>query len=416
MEGMQNILPVLCFLAGFGLAWLIWRGRIAARVADLQARLETERTGTAEKLALLEETRQKLSGAFAALSADALARNNQAFLELAHATLAKTQATARGDLELRQQAIAEMVTPVRESLDKVDHKIQELEKVRAGAYSALNEQVRSLIETQSQLRGETGKLVNALRSPSARGRWGEIQLRRVVEMAGMLEHCDFSSQATLFGEDGRLRPDLVVQLPAGKTIVVDAKTPLDGYLQAIEAQDEPTRKARLADHARQVRGHMTSLGRKSYWEQFDQAPEFAVLFLPGECFFSAALESDPTLIEIGVEQNIILATPTTLIALLRAVAYGWRQEKLAQNAAEISALGKDLFKRLSDMGEHFNKVGLNLGRAVEAYNSAVGSLESRVMVSARRFAELKTAPLGVEIATLEPVEKNVRGLQSDILQ
>jgi DNA recombination protein RmuC len=413
---MQNILPVVCFLAGFGLAWLIWRGRIAARVADLQARLETERTATAEKLALLEETRQKLSGAFAALSADALARNNQAFLELANATLAKTQATARGDLELRQQAIAEMVTPVRESLDKVDHKIQELEKARAGAYSALNEQVRSLIETQSQLRGETGKLVNALRSPSARGRWGEIQLRRVVEMAGMLEHCDFSSQTTLFGEDGRLRPDLVVQLPAGKTIVVDAKTPLDGYLQAIEAQDEPTRKARLADHARQVRGHMTSLGRKSYWEQFDQAPEFAVLFLPGECFFSAALESDPTLIETGVEQNIILATPTTLIALLRAVAYGWRQEKLAQNAAEISALGKDLFKRLSDMGEHFNKVGLNLGRAVEAYNSAVGSLESRVMVSARRFAELKTAPLGVEIATLEPVEKNVRGLQSDVLQ
>ena len=413
---MQNILPVLCFLAGFGLAWIIWRGRITAREADLNARLETERVATAEKLALLEETKQKFADAFAALSADALARNNQAFLELANATLAKTQETARGDLELRQQAIAEMVTPVRESLDKVDHKIQELEKDRAGAYSALNEQVRNLIETQTQLRGETGKLVTALRSPAARGRWGEIQLRRVVEMAGMLEHCDFSSQTTLFGEDGRLRPDLVVKLPAGKTIVVDAKTPLDGYLQAIEAHDDATRKARLADHARQVRGHMTALGRKSYWEQFDQAPEFAVLFLPGECFFSAALESDPTLIEIGVEQNIILATPTTLIALLRAVAYGWRQERLAQNAAEISALGKDLFKRLSDMGEHFSRVGLNLGRAVEAYNSAVGSLESRVMVSARRFAELKTAPMGVEIAALEPVEKNVRSLQGEPLQ
>jgi DNA recombination protein RmuC len=416
MEAMQNILPVLCFLAGFSLAWLIWRGRIAVREADLKARLETERSAAAEKLALLEDTRQKLAGSFAALSADALARNNHAFLELANATLARTQQAARGDLELRQQAIAEIVAPVRDSLDKVDHKIQELEKARAGAYAALHEQVRSLTETQAQLRGETGKLVTALRSPSARGRWGEVQLRRVAEMAGMLEHCDFSSQATVFGEDGRLRPDLVVKLPAGKTIVVDAKTPLDGYLQAVDAADEATRKARLADHARQVRFHMTSLGRKSYWEQFDQAPEFAVLFLPGECFFSAALESDPALIEAGVEQNIILATPTTLIALLRAVAYGWRQEKLAQNAAEISALGKELFKRLSDMGEHFGKVGMNLGRAVEAYNSAVGSLENRVMVSARRFAELKTTPMGVEIAPLEPIEKNVRSLQGDSFQ
>jgi DNA recombination protein RmuC len=230
----------------------------------------------------------------------------------------------------------------------------------------------------------------------------------------MVDRCDFrEQQSTTDAEGAVLRPDLIVHLPAGKTIVVDAKTPLDAYLLAIEAPDEATRKARLADHVRQVRNHLTALGRKSYWDQFDYAPEFAVLFLPGECFFSAALESDPSLIEAGVEQNIILATPTTLIALLRAVAYGWRQENLAQNAAEISALGKELFKRLSDMGEHFNKVGKNLERAVDAYNGAVGSLESRVMVSARKFADLKTAPLGLEIAPLESVDRNVRHVQRE---
>jgi DNA recombination protein RmuC len=382
---MQNILPVLCFIAGFALAWLVlrWRSR------------ETEMT-------------------FRALSADALAQNNRTFLDLAQSTLAQTQQAARGDLDLRRQAIADMVTPVRASLEKVDSKIQELEKSRAGAYAALHEQVRGLLDTQAQLRSETGKLVTALRTPSARGRWGEIQLKRVVEMAGMLSHCDFVTQATIGSDEGRLRPDLLVRLPAGKTIVVDAKTPLDGYLQAIEAPDEPTRRARLADHARQVRNHLTTLARKSYWDQFDYAPEFAVLFLPGECFFSAALESDPSLIEAGVEQNVILATPTTLIALLRAVAYGWRQENLAQNAAEISALGKELFKRLSDMGEHFNKVGKNLERAVDAYNCAVGSMESRVMVSARKFADLKTAPMGLEIATLESVDRNVRQVEREM--
>jgi DNA recombination protein RmuC len=379
---MQNIFPVLCFVLGFALAWLVLRRR-----------------------------KQETEAAFQALSADALARNNQAFLELAKSTLAQTQEAARGDLERRQQAIGEVVAPVRASLDRMDNKIQELEKARAGAYAALGEQVRSLIETQTQLRSETGKLVTALRTPNVRGNWGEMQLRRVVEMAGMLDYCDFFTQTSVTSEDGRLRPDLLVRLPAGKTIVVDAKTPLAAYLESLDAPDDETRRARLADHARQVRSHIAALGRKSYWEQFDHAPEFAVLFLPGECFFSAALESDHSLIECGVEQNIILATPTTLIALLRAVAYGWRQENIAENAAEISALGKELFKRLSDMGEHWNKVGKGLERAVEAYNGAVGSFESRVMVTARRFAELETAPQGVEIPELEPIAKAVRALR-----
>jgi DNA recombination protein RmuC len=406
MDTVQNILPVICFVAGFGLAWLLLR-------AHWRQRLDTERAAASEKLAAWGDAQQKLSDAFRALSADALARNNQTFLDLAKATLGRAEESARGDLEKRQQAIAELLTPVRSSLETVDSKIQELEKARAGAYAALNEQVRNLIETQENLRAETGRLVTALRTPGVRGHWGEIQLRRVVEMAGMLDHCDFSSQMTIHSDDGRLRPDLLVRLPAGKTVVVDAKTPLEAYLRAMEASDDQTRKARLADHARQVRAHMTALARKSYWEQFDQAPEFAVMFLPGESFFSAALEHDPALIEFGVGQNVILATPTTLIALLRAVAYGWRQEKLAENAAEISALGKELFKRLSDMGDHWSRMGKSLERAVEAYNSAIGSLETRVLVSARKFAELKTAPLGVEIGALEPVDKAVRATSAE---
>ena len=433
---MQNILPVLCLAAGFGLAWLLLRSRqaaaeaalrerdaavregqeklasLTAREAGLLARLETERQAAAEKLALLQDARQNLSDAFQALSADALSRNNQAFLDLARATLAQTQEAARGDLQKREQAIAELVLPVRASLEKVDEKIQDLEKSRAGAYAALHEQVRGLLETQWQLRAETGKLVTALRTPAVRGHWGEIQLRRVVEMAGMLDRCDFFTQPSALSQDGRLRPDLLVRLPAGKSIIVDAKTPLAAYLEAIEAPDEETRRARMSDHARQVRAHLWALGRKSYWEQFDRAPEFVVLFLPGECFFSAALENDPELIEFGVEQNIILATPTTLIALLRAVAYGWRQESLAQNAAEISALGKELYKRLSDMTEHWSKLGKSLERAVEAYNSAAGSLESRVLVSARKFADLKTAPLGVQIEELEQVDQMVRAISA----
>lgn len=374
--------------------------------------LQSERTQHKEKVALLDEARTKLADAFKALASEALKSNNQSFLELANTKMEKFQETAKGDLEKRQQAINDLVKPVKESLEKVDGKIQELEKARVGAYSGLTEQVKSLLEMQKDLRSETGNLVKALRTPTVRGRWGEIQLKRVVEMAGMQDHCDFYEQKTADSEDGKQRPDMLVRLPAAKNIVVDAKAPLWGYLEAVEASDDDTRKAKFLDHARQLRGHMASLGKKSYFEQFSPAPEFVVLFLPGESFFSAALAHDPTLIEFGVEQNVIVASPTTLIALLRAVAYGWRQEQIAQNAKEISELGRELYKRCSILGGHMAELGSSLQRAVEFYNKAVGSLESRVLVTARRFNELGAAGQGIEIEELGQLDVVSRSVQA----
>lgn len=383
---------------------------LTAEKTESAARFEAERSGVEEKLRLLNDAEKKLTDVFKVISADALSRNNQAFLDLAKVKLAEVETLVRGDFEKRQNAISELVVPVRASLEKVDEKIQQLERVREGAYSELREQVRNLGEGQTKLQTETAKLVTAFRAPAVRGRWGEIQLQRVVEMAGMVEHCDFVTQPTVEGEDGRLRPDLIVRLPGGKSIVVDAKAPLAAFLKAIETDDENTRKALMQDHASQVRAHLQALGRKSYAAQFQPAPDFVVLFLPGESFFSAALENDPSLIEFGLDRNVVLATPTTLIALLRTASYGWQQEALAKNAAEISALGKELYRRISGMTEQWIKVGVNLSRAVHAYNNASTTLESRVLVSARKFEDLETAQVGIEIKAVVPVERNVRVL------
>ncbi len=389
------------------------RQQLADGRARLEAALESERKTSAEKIDLLgrsnERAAEDLQNAFKALAADALKNNNSSFLQIAEERLKRFQSEARGDLDARQKAVADMVAPVRESLSKVDAQIQQMEVARGQAYGDLKAQVQSLITTQRELQSETGNLVRALRTPNVRGRWGEIQLRRVVEIAGMLSYCDFAEQETFTTETGRIRPDLIVKLPGGKQVVVDAKTPLQAFLEAFETTDEEQRRTCLANHARQVRDHINILSGKKYWEQFESTPEFVVMFLPGETFFSAALEQDTGLIEHGVLNRVIPASPTTLIALLKAINYGWNQEKLARNAQEISALGKELHDRLRKLAIHISGVGTNLDRAVDAYNQAVGSLENRVLVSARKFAELG-ASVAEDIPELAPIETSARAL------
>lgn len=356
---------------------------------EIETRLEQERTHFEEKIALVLQAKQDLENSFKALSAEALKSNNQSFLEIAKSVLEKFQESAKIDLESRQKSIVETVTPVQESLKGVNEALKDLENKRIEAYAGIRHQISDLLLSQKELKYETGQLAQALRAPSVRGRWGEIQLKRVVEIAGMLPHCDFMEQATQgTGQNTRLRPDMIVHLPGNKNLVVDAKAPLQAYLEALEERTPEGRLQKLKLHAKQVRAHILSLATKNYWTTLKESPEFVVLFLPGEIFFSAALEQDPTLIEVGAEQKVILATPTTLIALLRTASYGWTQEAINRNAEKIKTLGLEIHNRLADLNSHFLKLGKNLSGAVDAYNQSVGSFERRVLSSARKFKEL----------------------------
>ena len=385
------------------------QGRIKA-----QTQLEEIQVRLAEEKKLLAEAKIQLSDTFKALAGDTLNSNSQAFLKLAQETFSKIMADAKGDLGKRQEAINGLVKPLSESLIQFEQHVRGLEKSRQQAYTGLETHLRSLTATQQQLQKETGNLVTALRTPSVRGKWGEVTLKRVVELSGMSEHCDFTEQVTVQTEDRRIRPDMIVHLPAQREIVVDSKVSLAAYLNALSAESEEQRKQCLKQHASHVRKHMKDLSGKTYWRQFNQAPEFVVMFIPAESFFAAALDQDHALLEDGMQSGVILATPTTLIALLRAVAYGWRQEQIAKNAQEISVLGRELYERMRTLAGYVSGIGKGLNKAVDSYNSAVGSLESRVLPAARRFKDLRAAS-GDDIEILTSVDKTPKSVTADEL-
>jgi DNA recombination protein RmuC len=401
---------LLALALGFG-AFIGW---LAARpvAARLQMELEKERAAHAQQLRTWERAEAAFRDAFSSLSAQALSQNNEAFLRLAETRLQQARSEAAADVDARKKAIEDLLSPMAKTLERVDAEVRDAERRRHRESGELLQRVALLDGNSRDLQAETRRLVDALKRPGVRGRWGELQLKRVVELAGMIDRCDFMEQQTVVASDRRIRPDVVIQLPGGKTVIVDAKVPLDAYLRALEAPDEQSRQALLADHARQVRTHLMQLGAKTYFTDIVGSPEFVVMFLPGEMFFSAALEQDPTLIEFGVERKVIPASPTTLIALLRAVAYGWQQEAMEENARQISDLGRNLYDSVRSLAKHFSDLGLRLNSSLEAYNRAIGSLEGNVLVKARRFRDLQAAPNADEIERIEPLDRVPRAIQA----
>src|SRR6267143_3374639 len=408
--------PAIVITLAVGLAIGAMVGWLASRPVRTRLRIELEkdRAVHGERLNAYNDAETKLRDAFQALSADALNANNQAFLSLAETRLREARTEATTDIDTRKKAIEDLLAPLQKTLDQVDREIKDAERRRIETGAQLMQKIVSLDTAGQGLREETRRLTDALKRPGVRGRWGELQLKRVVELSGMIEHCDFTEQRTIQGGDdeGRIRPDVIVRLPGGKQIVIDAKAPLDAYLRALEAPDEAARQTLLAEHARQVRAHISQLSAKSYFDKVASTPEFVVMFLPGEMFFSAALEQDPSLIECGVEKRVIPASPTTLIALLRAVAYGWQQEAMEENARKISDLGKGLYEAVRVLGVHFDDLGGRLKSSLDAYNEAVGSLEGNVLVKARKFKDLQAANGGEEIKALEPIDRVPRMLQA----
>jgi DNA recombination protein RmuC len=408
------VIALAALLVGAVLGFLISQLRAARQIEavriELEAarvRLESTTRQEADRISLLEQSETRLRAAFDTLAGETLRSNSELFLQVARETLGRDQQIAQSSLKERETAIAQLVEPIRAALQKTEAQVESLERERRDAFSTLRTQIETLASGQTQLQRETRNLVTALRRPEVRGRWGELTLRRLVELAGMAEHCDFTEQVSVASEDGTLRPDLVVHMPESRNLVVDVKAPLDAYLEALEAVTDEARQIAMKRHGQQVETRVRQLSTKNYWSQFEHSPEFVVLFLPGDQFLSAALAERPDLLETALKQNVILATPSTLIALLKTVAYGWRQAAVAENAAVIRELGQELYRRLGNFTAHLGRVGARLGAAVEAYNAAVGSLERQVMPQARRFPELGVTP-DAPLAELEQVDHLAR--------